>query len=416
MPAHFCHDCGQPLVAGAAFCGDCGHPVEPAEPDTPAVTPLHEAVAHLVSERGEGILSDADEFRGAMDDYLDEATASAGTIYLLTEAVRLGAVEALRSMVRAGASPVAAVESAGERLARDRGSTDPGNAVWACAVLGHALGLVPGAVVDRYAAAPRTVERPPPPPPAPLTVRPLPGAAPPPPPLVTPPPVAYPGPVATPDGRRPVGPVVLVGVLAVLIMLGVGTGTAYLLTRGDDAPPDGVSDSGDSGGSDAAAKDRVSASTTSEGAGSPTATVTVTEDDTTEPDPESELRDAIDADADAVDSLVGYWVPQIASISGDINGSWSAALAEYERLKGFFPDAVVLDAADWPHAFVPSESFDNVFVVLVPTPASATSAPVLDWCQLNRGDRQASCYAKLLETTGTPRNNTDQNDPDPRYN
>gem|GEM_PF-5620378 len=217
-------------------------------------------------------------------------------------------------------------------------------------------------------------------------------------------------------------------VLAVLVMLGTGTGTAYLLTRDDDAPSDRASDrnEGDDGDDDPVVAPTTPADEVGD-AGNPTATVTVTDETTADAtettgtdapaaDPETALRDVITADAARAGGLAGYWVPQIASISGDINGSWAAALAEYERLQGFFPDLVLVDAADWPHAFVPSQTYDDVLVVLSPVPASLTSAPVLDWCQLNRGDRQESCYAKLLETSGSPRDNADQNRPEPEFN
>lgn len=459
MTPRFCGHCGQPVVPGTAFCGGCGHAIEPG---APADAPVHEALARLIAERGEGLLADADQFRGALDDHLDETVASAGTIYLLTDAVRLGAADALRGMIAAGAPPVDAVETAGARLARDRGSTKAGNATWACAALGYALGLVPAAVVDRFSSGPHEeYDEPagpapivPPPPAAPAPAAPPPAAPPPagPAPIAPAPPTlpaafpvpavptpAYPQPAYQPPpdpvaalpvvvpvtltpppagrGGR-VGRVLLVGVIAVLVMFGVGSATAYLLTRDDDPPADRASDRS----TDA---ERPTAPTDT-GAGTPTATVTVTEGATgvsTDPttdvagtDPESALRDVIAADAVAADGLVGYWVPQLASISGDINGSWSAALAEYERLQGLFPDVLLLDVAEWPHAFSPSETYDDVFVVLSPHPASVTSAPVLDWCQLNRGDRQASCYAKLLETSGSPDDNTDQNRPEPEFN
>lgn len=280
-----------------------------------------------------------------------------------------------------------------------------------CGGCGHAVG----------GPAPAPVTLPAAPAPTPV-VPPRNPAAPPPTPVGPGAPSAAPfAPAPLQPARRRVGGIVLLGVLAVLVMLGVGTGTAYLLTRDDDAP-DRASDRNPRQDDDPAAAATTPADERDEG-GDPTATVTVTEgttgtDGSDDPpaDPETALRDVIAADAATADGLVGYWVPQLASISGDINGSWAAALAEYERLKGFFPDLVLVDAADWPHAFVPSQTYDDVLVVLSPTPASLTSAPVLDWCQLNRGDRQTSCYAKLIETSGSPRDNADQNRPEPEFN
>ena len=234
-------------------------------------------------------------------------------------------------------------------------------------------------------------------------------------------PVAHPHlpvpPPASPAApRRGAGWVLLVGVVAILVMLGMGAGTAYVLTRDDDSP-------GSAGGTDDRDEDRVPADATTDVAATPTATVTVTEGATTDAaedppadEPETVLREAIAADADAVLALEGAWVPQLASISDDINGSWAAALEEYEQLRDFYPDALVVDTAAWPHSFLRSDTFDTVLVVLSPTPASPFSAPVLDWCRLNRGDRQTSCYAKLIETSGSPRNNTDQGEPEPEFN
>lgn len=268
-----------------------------------------------------------------------------------------------------------------------------------CGVCGHAVEPAQQA----RPAAPTVPARPA----APAPVAPLPPAP-------APGPYAAAPPPRQPGGRR-VGLALLVGVLAVVVMLGVGTGTAYLLTR-DDGSSDTASSSSDD-------HEEAEGPQPSVRADDPTATVTVTQGATTEAgedlpagDPELSLRDIVAADEARADQLVGSWVPQLASISGEINGSWSSALAEYEELKGFFPDLVLVDAGDWPHAFVPSDSFDVVFVVLSPTPASPTSAPVLEWCQLNRGDRQASCYAKLIERTGSPRDNTDQNEPEPEFN
>jgi hypothetical protein len=440
MTPTFCRHCGQPLVAGATFCGGCGQRIEAGRPESTSVAA---ALERLVAERGEGILADPDQFRAALDDYLDESDVSAGVIYLLTDAVRLGALESLRAMVSAGATPASAVESAGGRLARDRGSSEPVTGVWAAAVLGHAVGMVPEAVVEQYGgpgaghqhgatpardrppSAPPTMPAAPTPPAAPPTALPPPPGPPPPgppAPSVAPLPVVVPtNPIvkSAPTGRTGSKvPVLLVGLLAVLVMFGVGGGTAYLLTRDDDAPSDRASDSG--GPEESTATD-VPTGTTSVGTDAPTATVTVTEGtetgtDVPAADPETALRDIIETDRIRAESLVGSWVPQLASISGEIDGSWSSALEKYDELKEFFPDIVLVDAAEWQHAFIPSATFDDVLVVLSPTPASPTSAPVLDWCQLNRGDRQASCYAKLLETSGSPRDNTDQNDPEPKYN
>ena len=109
---------------------------------------LHQALADLARDHGHGLFRDATAFRGSLDDYLDEGQASSGTINLLTDAVRLGALDGMVTMLDSGANPADAVESAGQRLARDRGSADVRGCQWAVAVLGFALGKVPERLVD----------------------------------------------------------------------------------------------------------------------------------------------------------------------------------------------------------------------------------------------------------------------------
>lgn len=111
------------------------------------MTSLHQSLADLARDHGHDLFRDAGAFRGSLDDYLDEGQASSGTINLLTDAVRLGALDGLVTMLDSGANPADAVESAGQRLARDRGSADVRGCQWAVAVLGFALGKVPETLV-----------------------------------------------------------------------------------------------------------------------------------------------------------------------------------------------------------------------------------------------------------------------------
>lgn len=120
---------------------------------------LHESLAQLARDHGESLFTEADAFRGALDDYLDEGSASTGTINLLTDAVRLGALQSMLTMLDSGAGVEDAVETAGQRLSRDRGSADVAGSQWACAVLGYALGRVPVSLAaslrpDAYTADP----------------------------------------------------------------------------------------------------------------------------------------------------------------------------------------------------------------------------------------------------------------------
>jgi hypothetical protein len=121
---------------------------------------LHESLAQLARDHGESLFAEADAFRGALDDYLDEGSASTGTINLLTDAVRLGALQAMVSMLDSGASVEDAVETAGQRLSRDRGSADVTGSQWACAVLGYALGKVPVTLATQLRPDAYTAETP----------------------------------------------------------------------------------------------------------------------------------------------------------------------------------------------------------------------------------------------------------------
>lgn len=104
---------------------------------------LHHQLQSLVQQRGEAVLADPDVLRAALEDYLDEQTASTGDLNLLVDAVRLGGLARLRSASEGGAPPAAAVETAGDYLARQRGSSDATSAQWACGALGYAVGMVP---------------------------------------------------------------------------------------------------------------------------------------------------------------------------------------------------------------------------------------------------------------------------------
>lgn len=111
---------------------------------------LHEAIRELVIAHGTSIFADANGFRGVLDDVLEEEQASTGDINLLVDAVRFDVLTPLTAMIDGGADPVRAVEAAGQRLARDRGGDDQAASSWAAAVLGYAVGKVPGDVILRY--------------------------------------------------------------------------------------------------------------------------------------------------------------------------------------------------------------------------------------------------------------------------
>lgn len=104
---------------------------------------LHKSLRDMVVSRGRGVVEDGSEFRAALDDYLTEDEVTVGELNLLSDAVRLGAVARLLDLLGHGATPAAAVETAGSSLARDRGSDDVRRATWALGVIGYALGHVP---------------------------------------------------------------------------------------------------------------------------------------------------------------------------------------------------------------------------------------------------------------------------------
>ena len=163
---------------------------------------LHESLYALGRSQGRELFNDADSFRGALDDYLDEDSASTGDINLLVDAVRLGAYQGMMSMLDSGADADRAVSEAGSRLARDRGSADVGGAMWALAVLGYATGKVSDTQVRRYRTQHASAPAPPPAGPATVLPPPAPGSAPAPPPGVSAPP---PG-VSSPPPTSPVWP------------------------------------------------------------------------------------------------------------------------------------------------------------------------------------------------------------------
>jgi len=123
---------------------------------------LHAALADLARERGHDVFRDATAFRTALDEHLEAGQAPSTTLNLLTDAVRLGALDGLLTMLDSGADAAAAVESSGQRLARDRGSADVHGCQWAVAALGFALGRVPEVIVEGLESEAAAAATPPP--------------------------------------------------------------------------------------------------------------------------------------------------------------------------------------------------------------------------------------------------------------
>lgn len=235
---------------------------------------LHQSLADLARDHGHDLFRDATAFRGSLDDYLDEGQASSGTINLLTDAVRLGALDGMVTMLDSGANPADAVESAGQRLARDRGSADVRGCQWAVAVLGFALGKVPENLVTGLDPDAGTAAPPPPPGPPvqspvqpPLTSPVTSPVAHPQQPVVSPPhqpaPAVQPGAGSygapnqpygggwsqpTPQKKGKTG-IIIAAVVAVLVLV-VGGIVAAVALGGDDDPKAGGDDPTTSAGSD----------------------------------------------------------------------------------------------------------------------------------------------------------------------
>ncbi|KAA1424195.1 TolB family protein [Nocardioides antri] len=135
---------------------------------------LHDSLRELVSVRGAGVVDEAEELRGALDDFLAEDEATLGELNLLVDAVRLGALRRALDVMNHGAAPEAAVREAGAALARDRGTDDPTRSCWAIAALCFAVGKVDESLVRTFRSDAGTMPAPAPPtgphgrPPAPV--------------------------------------------------------------------------------------------------------------------------------------------------------------------------------------------------------------------------------------------------------
>jgi hypothetical protein len=228
---------------------------------------LHHSLRDLVSVRGPGVVEEAEEFRGVLDDFLAEDEATLGELNLLVDAVRLGALRRVLDVMAHGAAPQAAIREAGGALARDRGTDDPTRSCWALASLCFALGKVDEPLVQMFlgetgtmsapgrpvgpsgsvpapgVSGPTTAERP--------TTAALPGEAPgsvsPPtpvpatavgagsaPPVQTP--YAGPVPPVTPEKRSNRAGVYLLVILVALLLGGL-VATGLILLRSDDEDP-----------------------------------------------------------------------------------------------------------------------------------------------------------------------------------
>lgn len=237
---------------------------------------LHELLRDLVARQGPSVVESAEGFRAALDDFLTEDEATTGELNLLVDAVRIGGVQRLHSIIEHGGDPRAAIAEAGDAVARDRGTDDFARCRWAVGIVGYALGWVEVADIP-----PESVPAPPPAPPAPAPTAPTPSTpaqpvVPPSPPSTSQPPRTFPEtetvyeppttPISTPLPSPPPGPRprrtgrVLLVVLLVAAVIAGAVGLGMWLNSGDDEPSGSASDgkasdsgsrgdSGDPGGS-----------------------------------------------------------------------------------------------------------------------------------------------------------------------
>lgn len=219
---------------------------------------LHEQLAALAAQRGREVFANPEGLRAALEDFLDEQSASVGELNLLVDAVRLGGLAQVEANLARGAQPEAAVAAAGEFLARQRGTSDQASCQWACAALGHAVGMVPAPIAQRLRESYRSSGAQLPPPQQPPTVSP-------------PFPMAQAAPMAPAQGgwsapqqpwtpqmvagqpgqpqqwgpppvKKSKGPIIAVGVAVAAVLIGSGVVWA-VVSSGDDNDKKSASDS-----------------------------------------------------------------------------------------------------------------------------------------------------------------------------
>jgi hypothetical protein len=117
-----------------------------------------------------------------------------------------------------------------------------------------------------------------------------------------------------------------------------------------------------------------------------------------------ELRSEVDRDRDRVESVTGYWVPQLSSkrdgtVDGGIRYDDATILDHYRGLAAQYPGAALLYSGDWP-VF----KGDDYWVVVVAQPFSS-AAQANAWCD-DQGFGADDCLAKSLSHSGGPAGTT----------
>ncbi len=101
---------------------------------------LHDELRELVTSYGPELLRDGDQFRAALDDYVEEGSVLPGQLNLLHDAVRFGALARCLELLANNSEPAMAVQTAGDALARERGTLETASSRWAVATLAAATG------------------------------------------------------------------------------------------------------------------------------------------------------------------------------------------------------------------------------------------------------------------------------------
>ncbi len=122
------------------------------------------------------------------------------------------------------------------------------------------------------------------------------------------------------------------------------------------------------------------------------------------PSATDELNDQVDSDRARVESVTGWWVPQLSSkrpgtVDGGIRYDDTAILSHYRGLAAQYPGSALLWSGEWP-----VYKNDDYWVVIVAQPFS-TPAQANAWCDA-QGFGAGDCLAKNLSHTGGPAGTT----------
>lgn len=112
----------------------------------------------------------------------------------------------------------------------------------------------------------------------------------------------------------------------------------------------------------------------------------------------------VSSDRYAVESLVGYWVPQVSSkqpgmVVHGVSYGYQEVWQDFLRTRERFPEALMLTSGDFP-----VYKLSGFWVTVVPT-TFTTAAAANAWCDA-AGFAAEDCYAKRLAHSGSSQDNT----------